>query len=248
MFIWLVLSYSLESSQYAYEFNAELCALEIADRRDREICEEAEKVRQRMLMQEQQQQQQQQQQKQQKEREEKQRQQNHETEVREPAVQQPESVGAEQMTHTLTTRAPVPVPLTDSRPVVTSQPVMMQTNSVPVVVPVASSSHYSTTQVTTTPAVTRFKPINTKDFDPVAGSSPFDDALLKSIDEKQELNSVFANAYHNNNSSSSSTSSSASNHLNHNMTSGASHSHPSIPANHFHNTNQSFFPNSSPST
>jgi hypothetical protein len=28
------------------------------------------------------------------------------------------------------------------------------------------------------------------------GSSPFDDALLRSIDDRQELNSVFANVVH----------------------------------------------------
>lgn len=179
--------------------------------------------------------QQEQQQKQQQERVEKQLQQNHE--VHEPVQQPPDPVGAERVTHTFKS-TPVPVPLTDSRPVVTSQPVMLQITAV---APVASSSHCSTTQVTSAAV----RPINTKDFDPVAGSSPFDDALLKSIDEKQELNSVFANVYHNNSSTSS-------NHMNHNtnnMTSGAtSHSHPSIPANHFHTANQSFFPNSSPST
>lgn len=43
----------------------------------------------------------------------------------------------------------------------------------------------------------RLKQINTKEFEDVVGSSPFDDALLKSIDDKQELNSVFANVSNN---------------------------------------------------
>ena len=41
----------------------------------------------------------------------------------------------------------------------------------------------------------KLKPINTREFEDFVGSSPFDDALLRSIDDKQELNSVFANVH-----------------------------------------------------
>lgn len=62
-----------------------------------------------------------------------------------------------------------------------------------------SSASYSVDQggsVPNGPAETlRLKPINTKEFEDVVGSSPFDDALLRSIDDKQELNSVFANVH-----------------------------------------------------
>lgn len=51
--------------------------------------------------------------------------------------------------------------------------------------------------------VPRLRPINTKEFEEFVGSSPFDDALLKSIDDKQELNSVFANVQPLNNGTSS---------------------------------------------
>ena len=47
----------------------------------------------------------------------------------------------------------------------------------------------------------QLKPINTKEFEDFVGSSPFDDALLRSIDDKQELNSVFANVQQPNNNS-----------------------------------------------
>lgn len=61
----------------------------------------------------------------------------------------------------------------------------------------SSSDHNTNKSSTNGPGEgLRLKPINTKEFEDVVGSSPFDDALLRSIDDRQELNSVFANVLH----------------------------------------------------
>jgi len=300
---------------FTYEFNAELCSLEIAEKRSKEICEEAEKVRKRQLEEMERRKQQQDEDKKKKLDPQPSLQKGDEDSTSKqkqlppsiphqsslptpmpsvsvstlppvPVICGPHPMAGHpihqlpQLSHPIDYRfplppgpvsishtTPTPIPSSQTMPSISHHPLVNGQDSVtprfppginnPLTnsfatqstaystansiesLPNGSTSRHSPTSVTTetppqtsTPPPTcvvssaankpdvstaNLKKINTKEFE-IVGSSPFDDALLRSIDDKQELNSVFESAYQTNR----------------------------IPNNHVNNFNQGMYSSSAP--